>query len=81
MYVYDYNYIITTAMNNISYKELVRAFTELTEDLKSHGINSVFHFMEDESPTALKMTMTSTNIKYQLVPPSNHRANNADRSI
>ena len=25
--------------------------------------------------------MKSMNIKYQLVPPSNHRANNAERAI
>ena len=35
MYVYEFNAILTTAMNNISYKEIIRAFTSLTEDLKS----------------------------------------------
>ena len=37
--------------------------------------------MYNEVSTSLKMTMTSMNINYQLVTPSNHRANNAERAI
>ena len=37
--------------------------------------------MDNEVSTALKLTMTTMNLKYQLVPPSNHRANNAERVI
>ena len=37
--------------------------------------------MENEASTALKMTMTDMNIKYHLVPPINHRENNAERVI
>ena len=37
--------------------------------------------MDNEASTALKMTMTTMGIKYQLVPPSNNRANNAERAI
>ena len=81
MYVYDCNFILTTAMKNRSDKEIIRAFSSLTEDLKSRGIHAGFHFMDNEASTALKLTMTTMNIKYQLVPPSNHRANNAERAI
>ena len=37
--------------------------------------------MDNETSTALKTKMTSMNIMYQLVPPSNHRSNNAERAI
>ena len=37
--------------------------------------------MDNEASTALNMTMTTMNIKYQLVPLSNNRANNTDRAI
>ena len=37
--------------------------------------------MDNEASIALKMTMTTMGIKYQLVPPSNNRANNAERAI
>ena len=59
---------------------MIRAFTELTEDLKIHGINPGFHFMDNEASKALKMTMETMDIKYQLVTPSKHRANNTERS-
>ena len=77
MYVYDCNAILTTEMKNISDKEMIRDFTELTEYLKSHKINPGLHFMDNEASTALNMTMTTMNTKYQLVPLSNHRVNNA----
>ena len=37
--------------------------------------------MDIEASKALKMTMTSMNINYQLVPPRNHRSNNEERAI
>ena len=37
--------------------------------------------MDNEASTALKLKMTTVNIKYQLVPPINHRSNNAERWI
>ena len=81
MYVYDYNSILTTVMNNISDKDMIIALTSLTEDLKIHGTNPGFHFMENGASTSLNMTMTSMNINYQLVSPRNHRAKNEKRAI
>ena len=81
MNVYECNSILTIATNNRRDKDMIRAFTSLTEDLKSGRINPGFHFMDNEASTALNMTMTSMNNKYQLVPPSNHRANNSERAI
>ena len=77
MYLYDCNTILTVAMQNISYKEMVRSFTELNEFLKNLRINPGFHFMNNEASTDLKMAMSTMDIKYQLVLPSNHTANNA----
>ena len=64
MYMYDCNIILNTAMNIRSDKEIKLSFTSFTEDLKIRGINPGFHFMDNEASTALKMTMTSMNIKY-----------------
>ena len=79
--MYDCNAILTTVMKNISDKEMIRAFTSLTEYLKIRGINPGFYFMDNEVCTVLKMKMTSINIKYQLVTPNIHIANNAERAI
>ena len=81
MYVYDCNVIMTTAINTRSDKEMMHAFTKLTTYLKTRGINPGFHFMDNESSEALKMAMATMDINYQLVPPSQHRANNAERAI
>ena len=81
MYVYDYNCILTTSMKNRSDKDMIISFTSLTEDLKIRGIHPGFHFTDNEASTALKLNMRTMNIKYQLVPPSNHRAKIAKRVI
>ena len=47
---------------------MIQAFTELTKNFKSCIINPLLHFMENEASTAFKMTMTTMEIKYQLVP-------------
>ena len=81
MYMYDCNTILTTATNNRSGNEMIQSFTYSTEDLKRRGLNPGFHFMDNKASAVLKMKMTSMNIKYQLVAPSNHRSNNLERSI
>ena len=37
--------------------------------------------MDNEASTALNLTRTNMNIKYQLTPPRNHIAKNAERAI
>ena len=54
---------------------MIRAFTLLPEYSKIRGINPVFNLLDNEASTALNMTVTSMNIKYQLDTPSNHREN------
>ena len=81
MYVYGCNTILTTSMKNRSDKEMIWAFSELTKNLKSHGIKAGFHIMDNGESTALNMTINSMKIKYQQVPPSNHRENNSEIAI
>ena len=52
MYVCDFNAILTTEMKNISDKYMIRAFIELTEDLKSQGIHPGFHSIDNDAHTA-----------------------------
>ena len=37
--------------------------------------------MDNKASTVLTLTMTTMDIKYQLVPPSNHRGNNTERAL
>ena len=52
---------------------MIRDFAELTEEFNSRIINPEFHFVDNEAPIYLNIPMTTMDIKYQLVPPSNHR--------
>ena len=70
-----------TEMKNRSDKEMIWDFIELTTDLKIRGINPGFHFMDNEASTAFKMSITTMDIKYQLVLTINHRPNNVEISI
>ena len=66
-------------MKNRSDKEIIGVFIKLTKYLKSRVINLGFHIMENEGYKALKITIKTMNIKYQLVLPSNHRRKNEER--
>ena len=81
MYVYDCNFILTTAMKNRSEKDIKIAFTSLNVDLKTQGFNPGYHFMDNEASTSIKRTLETISIKYQLVTPSNHISNNTEREI
>ena len=81
MYVYGCNYIMITEMKNRSDKEIIQPFTEFTTDLNSHGIKPGLHFMDSEASIEFLMARTTMEIKYHLVLPSNHCANNSDRFI
>ena len=60
---------------------MIQDFTELTEDLKNRGIYLGLHFMNNEASTSLRISRTTTEIKCQFVPPSNHRSENSEREI
>ena len=47
---------------------MIQAFTELTKNFKSRIINPLLYLMENEASTAFKITITTMEIKYQLVP-------------
>ena len=68
-------------MKNRSDKEMIRTFTEFTTDFKSCGINPGLYFMDNKALTVFKMAIPIMEIKYQLDPPSNHRAENTERYI
>ena len=51
-------------------KEMIECFKYLIEDWKICMINKVFHFMDIEASTALKITIITMDIKYQLVNPN-----------
>ena len=77
MYVCDCNTVLNAAMKNRSDKYMIRSFTSLTKDLEIQIIQKGFHFIYNKASTALNLTMATMDIKYELVPPSNHISKNS----
>lgn len=77
-YNYDSNSIIANAMKNRSDGEMLWVYNETYEEMTAKGLQPRFHILDNEASTKLKQAITANNLKYQLVPPGNHRVNNAD---
>ena len=52
-----------------------------TKRVHNAGVQPNTYLIDNEASAQLKCKMTENNIKYQLVPPHNHRANLAERAI
>ena len=81
MYVYDCNANMKTVTKKIGNKGMIYDFTEFTTEFKIRGINPGFHIMDREASTVVELDITTMDINYQLVPPSNHRDNNSERAM
>ena len=47
---------------------MIRDFKELTEDFKIQRINTGFHFMDNESSAALKMSIYNKDHQVTIIP-------------
>ena len=78
---YDSNAIITRPLPSRSQTHLLQAFASVNNYLISIGRQPKFVRIDNEAPTILRQYMTTSNIKYQIVPPHNHRRNYAEKAI
>lgn len=77
----DANYILPIPMRNRTKEEHTRAFGLAHGFFRSHGFPSTLHFMDNETSQDTRDYLAAFNVNVQLVPPSNHRANKAERAI
>lgn len=77
----DANYILPIPMINRSKEEHMRAFAIAHAFFNARGFPSVLHVMDNESAADTRQFLAESQIQTQLVPPSNHRANKAERAI
>ena len=80
LYDFDSNSILAEATKNRTSQELTRAYKKLHGRLLSYGLRPRYHKLDNELPPAMKEYMNK-EIKYQLVPPNQHRRNPAERAI
>ena len=80
LYDFDSNFILAEDTKNRSSIELARAYKKLHGRLLSYGLKPRYHKLDNGLPPAMKEYMDK-EIKYQLVPPTQHRRNSAKRAI
>ncbi len=77
----DSNPILVEAMKNHSAGEMIQAYQVLVEHLRSAGLTLKMHILDNECSTEFKERIILNNMKYQLVPPHDHRQNIAEKAI
>jgi hypothetical protein len=77
----DSNAILVEAMKNRLAGEMIRAYQVLVERLCSAGLTPKMHILDNECSTEFKERIVLNNMKYQLVPPHDHRRNIAENAI
>jgi hypothetical protein len=68
-------------MKNCLAGEIIQAYQVLVEHLCSGGLTSKTHILDNVCSTEFKERIVLNNMKYQLVPPHDHKQNIAEKAI
>ena len=77
----DSNVILVEAMRDRTSGEMIQAYQSLVDRLKKGGFRPKMHFPDNECSAAFKEKISENDMKYQLVPPNDHRRNVAEKAI
>ncbi|KAL7503761.1 hypothetical protein ACHAXN_001695, partial [Cyclotella atomus] len=80
---YDYttNAIIVRAISDREAPTIVSAFEDIFSYLETKGFKPRFNVLDNEASSAITEYLRSNDIKWQFVPPNEHRVNAAERAI
>ena len=78
---YDSNAILSEPIPSRSQQHLLQAFTKIHQKLVTAGRTPTIIRLDNEAPKVLQSYMHQNNLKFQLVPPHNHRRNYAEKAI
>ena len=81
MYDYDSNAILAEPISNRKATTILAATKKLHDILRSKGRGPQLHILDNECSDIMKQYLQSSNIKYQLAAPGQHRTNAAERAI
>ena len=73
--------ILVEPMKNRTAGEMIRAYQVLIDHLNLAGIFPKLHILDNECLADLKAVIKENGMKYQLLPPHNHRHNIAKKAI
>ncbi len=77
----DANYIFIEPMRSRSKEEMIRAYEKIINRMKAAGLGLRKHTLDNEASNAFKQCIRQQQIQFELVPPGNHRRNQAERAI
>ena len=77
----DTDFIYGVPIKSRKTGELLRAYDEAYTTLTTCGFKPVLHRIDHETSAELIKAISSKGLKYEIMPPSNHRQNPAERAI
>jgi len=77
----DANYIFSEPMKNRTEGEMIRVYQKMINQMKAAGLGIKKHVLDNEFSTAMKLCIQGNGMTYELVPPGQHRRNQAERAI
>ena len=77
----DANYIFAKPMKNRTEVEMVRTYQKLIIQMRAARLGIKKQVLDNECSAAMKECIKHNNIEYELVPPGQHRQNQAEQAI
>ena len=68
-------------MRNRTKEEMIRANEKIINRMRMVGLGIKKHTLDNEASDALKQYIRKQEIQFELMPPGNHRRNQAERAI
>ncbi len=77
----DSDAILVESMKNCTSGEMIRTYQVLINRLHAANIIPKHHILDNKWSEEFKTTIKGNNMTYQLVPPHDHRRNQAEKAI
>ena len=77
----DANYIFAERMKNRTEGKMIRTHQKIINRMKAAGLGIKKQVLDNECSAAMKECIQENNMEYELIPPGQHRQNQAERAI
>ncbi len=77
----DANYIFAEPMKNRTYGKMIRAYQKIINRMKAAGLGLKKQVLNNKCLVAMKACIKENNMNYELIPPGQHRQNQAEQAI
>ncbi len=77
----DANYIFVEPMKNRTEGEMIRAYQKIINRMKVAGLGLKKQVLNNKCSVAMKACIKENDMDYELIPPEQHRQNQAEQTI